>query len=103
MKTLLALILAATAVTAHATDIFYSGNENGGVIMMTDRQANCPLGSHVIYTTLAAGELSDTGCWRYAEPFVHVVWDDGTVRDYNSQNFTETTEGKEKYPTAGSM
>jgi hypothetical protein len=103
MKTLLALILAATAVTAHATDIFYSGNENGGVIMLTDVQGSCPLKSHVVYTTLAAGNVIDTGCWDYREPFIHTVWSGGDVRDYNGLNFTETTAGKEKYPTAGSM
>lgn len=97
MKKLLAILLLGAA-TAHAGTVFYTSNEGGGVIALTDMAGTCPAGTNVVYSTTMQGSTAPlVGCWKYEEPFVHVVWPDGTVRNWPAANFQITEYGKNKY------
>ena len=90
-KALLLVALLATVGVAQAKDIAYTGNKDGGAIILTDQVCNGRDKSDgvVMYARGKYGK-TDFGCWFYqAESnFVKVRYNDGSTYTYPVGGFT---------------
>lgn len=96
MKKLLLSLLLVTSV-AHAGNLFYAKNSNGGEIVLTDERGTCAAGTNLAYPSLGSGNGVLYGCWLYQEPLVQVVYSDGSYYQYPAENFQSTQYAKQKF------
>lgn len=86
MKHLIAAVLVATSISAHALE-FAMPNKAGGEIRLTTAQ--CPDRDttwYVMYSYSPTGGVS-YGCWFASDGMVHVAWKDGEKSVFKASNF----------------
>jgi hypothetical protein len=94
MKALLVALLCAAATNAQANDLFYSPNQAGGAIVLTDVVGQCQ-GSMMYYTTDAGGVIHPMGCWTYDNPWVKAREFNGTQHQWMADGFIPTQYAKD--------
>jgi hypothetical protein len=95
MKIWSILALASSIAVAQNFTILGSfTNSDGGQIVFTTVQAQCPEGERMVYTTEKGGKVGAYGCWKYAGGQFMVVWADGTVYSYGIDGFTFSAEAE---------
>lgn len=99
-KILAALLLSATAVTAHAGEdvLMYMSNKGGGTIQFTN--IPCTGKGWRVLTVAGSGVLGAKGCWVYSEPNLLTTYDDGTVYAYNVDDVKLTAAGRREFGVA---
>lgn len=80
-KILIALLI---TTPCHATDLFYSNNEAGGRIVLTDKE--CINKSLLAYTTRKDGHTT-FGCYTMNKSYIFVQWQTGKNDVYSLANW----------------
>lgn len=95
MKYLIALTLALSSI-AHA-QTFIASNESGGGIVLTSRPCPNPAAPNLREAYAFNGNGARLGgCWGLLDGFVHIVYDDGDHRVYNTELFRQVGEQPKK-------
>ncbi len=77
MKKILAAVLVATSIAAHAESL-HAPNEAGGSIVITDRP--CPTSEKLRYAYAVEGNGAVTaGCWTFFDGLVHILWTESNI------------------------
>ena len=89
MKTLIALLLSAVAVSAHAKLLAYVPNTDGGAIELHSEDCSKNLhayvaGSHFMLTYGSGGVINNVGCWVLDSDarVIRAFWNDGSAAVY---------------------
>jgi hypothetical protein len=101
-KTIVATLLSAAALTAHAEFLMYANNEAGGLIQFSDMECSKITGYPKLQRmkglgaaiTDAQGNAVTLGCYQYVEPNLQVTWANGEMRFYRADGVTITAAGK---------
>lgn len=86
---------------ARAGDLFYTTNQAGGAIVLTDSHAGC--GRGVAYYSTDGGTVVAAGCWTVSDPFVIGTDINGVQHRWLISGFAATEYGRAKMSRAGSM
>jgi len=90
MKKLLVTLL--LCVNAHAGEYFVTPTETGGEIVLTNsKTTNCGDNLMFMYVVMANQSVV-YGCWAYINDKIHVRYDDGNRRVYDTKGWTRKTD-----------
>ncbi len=81
-RTILAIILAASATAAQADNIASAENKAGGRIWLTDTSCKDRPKLMIAYSTTSTGGGTIFGCWGILKPNVLIHWDHGDVSTF---------------------
>lgn len=101
MKTIIAITLAAIAMSASAEVRFESKTTAGGNIVLTLHACEEAPPLRRAYLTAPGGQYF-SGCWGYFDDRVHVAWNDGSRYAYEPELFRKigNDDAKPKAPKA---
>lgn len=82
MKKILAALL--FCINAHAGEYFVTPTESGGEIVLTLQKANTCEDSLYLMYVVKSNQSVVYGCWAYINDRVHVRYNDGTRKVYDT-------------------
>ena len=93
-KLLIALSTALFIVTttSHAEALFETYNKSGGRIVLTNEL--CSDGVHKLAYSQANNIGTILGCWTADNLFIHIRWDDNTLRSYEYEGWFDVRKFK---------
>lgn len=105
LKTLKLILLALFLLPglAAAETVATMSNDNGGRVVLTNLQGNCPLGSFFAFNQKAdPGDVQLRGCWVAEGGSVHVQWTffGQTVFSYSIKEFRGTGRFRARWDQA---